>query len=58
MSTAAAAPGLDRDTLDMTLKSVRDFVTERLPQARMLELDATHECPEAEIRAMQKEGAV
>ncbi len=55
MSTSAAAPGLDRDTLDMTLQSVRDFVTERLPQARMLELDATHQCPETEIRAMCSE---
>ncbi len=53
MSTSAAiVQGLDRDTLDMTLSSVRDFVAERLPEQRLLELDHSHECPEAEVRAM------
>ena len=44
--------GLDRETLDMTLEAIRDFADQSLPQELLLELDATHEFPEALIRAM------
>jgi alkylation response protein AidB-like acyl-CoA dehydrogenase len=53
MSTAVkVASGLDRETLDMTLEAIRDFADQNLPQELLLELDATHEFPEALIRAM------
>jgi len=53
MSTAVDGhAGLDRETLDMILESIREFMDRRLPAERLLELDATHEFPEAEVRAM------
>ncbi len=53
MSTAAEGhAGLDRETLDMILESIREFMDRRLPAERLLELDAAHEFPEAEVRAM------
>jgi alkylation response protein AidB-like acyl-CoA dehydrogenase len=44
--------GLDRDTLDMMLDSLDDFIAEALPDQRRLELDHEDVCPEETIRAM------
>jgi alkylation response protein AidB-like acyl-CoA dehydrogenase len=44
--------GLDRDTLDMMLASLDEFVAEALPDERRLELDHEDVCPEDTIRAM------
>jgi alkylation response protein AidB-like acyl-CoA dehydrogenase len=44
--------GLDRDTLDMMLASLDEFVAETLPDERRLELDHEDVCPEETIRAM------
>jgi alkylation response protein AidB-like acyl-CoA dehydrogenase len=40
--------GLDKETLELTLQAIRDFTAARLPESKLLELDATHEFP-AEI---------
>ena len=45
-------PNLDRETLDATLDSLTQFARDRLPDARLLELDARDEFPEADVRAM------
>ncbi len=52
--TIVATPnaGLDRETLELILASIRDFAAEHLPRERLLELDASHEFPEETIRAM------
>jgi alkylation response protein AidB-like acyl-CoA dehydrogenase len=44
--------GLDNDTLELTLKSLRDFAADRLPDKKLLELDARDECPLDIVRAM------
>jgi len=44
--------GLDRDSLDMMLTSLDDFVAEALPDDRRLELDHDDVCPEKTVRAM------
>ncbi len=44
--------GLDRDSLDMMLSSLHDFVAEALPDDRRLELDHEDICPEETVRAM------
>jgi alkylation response protein AidB-like acyl-CoA dehydrogenase len=44
--------GLDNDTLELTLKSLRDFAVDRLPDKKLLELDARDECPLDIVRAM------
>ena len=44
--------GLDRDTLDMMLSSLDEFVAEALPDDRRLDLDHEDVCPEETIRAM------
>jgi alkylation response protein AidB-like acyl-CoA dehydrogenase len=44
--------GLDRDSLDMMLASLDDFVTEALPDQRRLDLDREDVCPEETVRAM------
>ena len=44
--------GIDRETLDMTLTAIRDFAAAHLPAARLLELDARDEFPEAVVRGM------
>ena len=44
--------GLDRDSLDMMLTSLDDFVAEALPNDRRLELDHDDVCPEKTVRAM------
>jgi alkylation response protein AidB-like acyl-CoA dehydrogenase len=48
----AAVEGLDRTTLELSLKALRDFAGERLPDAVLLELDATDECPLELVRSM------
>ena len=47
-----ATVGLDRETLGMMLDSLDEFVTEALPDERLLELDHEDVCPEETIRAM------
>ncbi|MGO9929925.1 MAG: acyl-CoA dehydrogenase family protein [Mycobacterium sp.] len=47
-----ATVGLDRDTLDMMLDSLDEFVAANLPDERLLELDHEDICPEETIRAM------
>ncbi len=37
--------GLDRETLDLTLDSIREFAYENLPEAKLLDLDAKDEFP-------------
>ncbi|HZD01188.1 MAG TPA: acyl-CoA dehydrogenase family protein [Actinomycetes bacterium] len=44
--------GLDAETLAMILDAIRGFAAGRLPDERLLELDARDEFPENEIRAM------
>jgi acyl-CoA dehydrogenase len=44
--------GLDRDSLDMMLTSLDDFLAEALPNDRRLELDHEDVCPEKTVRAM------
>jgi alkylation response protein AidB-like acyl-CoA dehydrogenase len=44
--------GLDRDTHVAVLDAIKTFAAARLPQEKLLELDARDEFPEQEIRAM------
>ncbi len=44
--------GLDRSTLELSLKSLRDFARDRLPDEKLLELDARDECPLDIVRGM------
>ena len=44
--------GLDAETLTMILDAIRSFAAGRLPDERLLKLDARDEFPEDEIRAM------
>ena len=44
--------GLDRDSLEMMLTSLDDFVAEALPDDRRLDLDHDDVCPEETVRAM------
>jgi alkylation response protein AidB-like acyl-CoA dehydrogenase len=48
----SAGKGLDKETLEMTLTAIGEFADTRLPQARLLELDARDEFPEETVRAM------
>ena len=53
MSIAAQGhAGLDRDSLDLTIAALREFAEQQLPKELLLELDRTHEFPEALVRAM------
>jgi alkylation response protein AidB-like acyl-CoA dehydrogenase len=47
-----ASSGLDRETLDLMLEALGEFVAAELPEDRMLELDHEDVCPEATVRAM------
>ncbi|HEU4421700.1 MAG TPA: acyl-CoA dehydrogenase family protein [Pilimelia sp.] len=47
-----ATAGLDRNTLDLMLSSLDDFIAEALPESRQLELDHEDVCPEETVRAM------
>ena len=51
-----AQKGLDKTTLELSLKALREFAGERLPDARILELDAKDECPIEIVRGMCGEG--
>jgi alkylation response protein AidB-like acyl-CoA dehydrogenase len=44
--------GLDKETLDLTLESLKDFTASRLPDKKILELDATEEFPSDIVREM------
>jgi alkylation response protein AidB-like acyl-CoA dehydrogenase len=44
--------GLDETTLELSLKSLRDFAKERLPDAKILHFDACDECPLDIVRSM------
>ena len=48
----ATLSGLDRTTLELSLKSLRDFAKENLPDEKLLELDARDECPLEIVRGM------
>ena len=45
-------PGLDHETLTMTLQAIAEFSERSLPLDKRLELDRLDECPEDLIRAM------
>jgi alkylation response protein AidB-like acyl-CoA dehydrogenase len=47
--------GLDRDTLEMMLSSLDEFVAETLPDERRLDLDHEDICPEDTVREMCSE---
>jgi alkylation response protein AidB-like acyl-CoA dehydrogenase len=49
-------PGLDVDTLQMTLESVKEFAATSLPDQKMLELDANEEFPIEIVRQLCGEG--
>jgi alkylation response protein AidB-like acyl-CoA dehydrogenase len=56
MSTAVQGhAGLDAETLDMILDSIREFTEQNLPAERLLELDKSHEFPEEAVRGMCSE---
>ena len=44
--------GLDRDTLDLVLSTIREFAGDQLPDERLLELDTNDEFPEETVRQM------
>ncbi len=46
------ATGLDRDTLEMTLAAIGDFLADRAPDSALLDLDAKDECPIDLVRGM------
>jgi len=48
----ATLSGLDRTTLELSLKSLRDFAKDNLPDEKLLELDARDECPLETVRGM------
>ena len=47
--------GIDKESLDLILKSIRDFARAKLPDSVLLDLDAKDEFPEAIIREMGTE---
>ena len=44
--------GMDKETLDLTLEALRDFTSARLPEKKILELDAADEFPIDIVRDM------
>ncbi|HEX6898668.1 MAG TPA: acyl-CoA dehydrogenase family protein [Thermoanaerobaculia bacterium] len=44
--------GLDRETLDLTLDSIREFARDNLPEAKLLDLDARDEFPYELVQRM------
>jgi alkylation response protein AidB-like acyl-CoA dehydrogenase len=44
--------GFDKETLDLTLESLKDFAAAKLPEKKILELDATEEFPLEVVREM------
>lgn len=49
---ASAMQGLDASTLELSLKSFRDFGKDHLPDEELRQLDAKDECPLSIVRAM------
>ena len=47
---------IDSETLEMTVDAVREYVTDALPDARLLELDEHDEFPEKLVKEMLGEG--
>ena len=43
---------MDKETLDLTLEALKDFTAQRLPEKKILELDATEEFPIDIVRDM------
>jgi alkylation response protein AidB-like acyl-CoA dehydrogenase len=48
----ATAIGLDQTTLELSLKSIKEFAKDRLPDQKLIELDARDECPIEIVRGM------
>ena len=48
----ATVSGLDKTTLELSLKSIKDFAKDRLPDEKLRELDARDECPLEIVHAM------
>ena len=48
----ATIPALDAETLELSLKSLRDFAKDRLPDETLRQLDARDECPLDIVHAM------
>ena len=44
--------GFDKETLDLTLEALRDFIASKLPEKKILELDATEEFPYEIVKEM------
>lgn len=44
--------GFDKETLELTLESLKDFTSSRLPEKKILELDASEEFPVEIVREM------
>jgi alkylation response protein AidB-like acyl-CoA dehydrogenase len=44
--------GFDKETLDLTLESLKDFAAAKLPEKKILELDATEEFPLEVVKEM------
>ena len=44
--------GLDKETLDLTLQAIHEFAEARLPENRLLDLDATHDFPADVVQDM------
>jgi alkylation response protein AidB-like acyl-CoA dehydrogenase len=47
-----ASTGLDTETLNMMLETIRDFVRDAIPDDRLLQLDHEDECPADLVRGM------
>ncbi|HBY58919.1 MAG TPA: acyl-CoA dehydrogenase [Solibacterales bacterium] len=48
----SAATGVDLSTLELSIKSLRDFAKEKLPDEKLRELDHKDECPVDIVRGM------
>ncbi len=55
MITGAPVAGIDRESLELTLRAICEFADQKLPTETILELDTTHEFPEALVREMCNE---
>ena len=45
-------PGLDADTLKMTLEAIRDYLADSIPEERLLQLDHDDVCPQDVVTGM------
>ena len=48
----ATVTGLDKTTLELSLKSIKEFAKDRLPDQKLIALDARDECPIEIVRGM------